>query len=121
MDIKPPNFILVAGQMKIIDFGCAEEISSEKTSVLCKLSKGTEGYMASECSTPVKGKYFEYSFGTDSFALGVVLIFLLSKVDELQHHNMNLSKYFDTIISNTMQENQFRRKTPREILEGLRE
>jgi len=77
--------------------------------------------MASECSTPVKGKYFEYSFGTDSFALGVVLIFLLSKVDELRHHNMNLSKYFDSIISNTRLENQFKRKAPTEILEGLRE
>ena len=48
MDIKPPNFITVCGQMKVIDLGCAEEIPEGKECVMCRMSKGTEGYMGPE-------------------------------------------------------------------------
>ena len=61
MDIKPPNFILIKGQLKVIDLGCAEEIPPGQDFVLSNSSKGTEGYMAPECFVTYKNKLFQYS------------------------------------------------------------
>ena len=37
-DLKPANFVIVEGQLKLIDFGIASKIQSDKTSVLKVLS-----------------------------------------------------------------------------------
>ena len=61
MDIKPPNFILTKGQLKVIDLGCAEQIPQNQDFILSNSSKGTEGYMAPECFVTYKNKLFQYS------------------------------------------------------------
>ena len=47
-DLKPPNFILVAGNVKLIDFGIANSIQQDKTSVLKDIKMGTPSYMSPE-------------------------------------------------------------------------
>lgn len=120
MDIKPPNFITVCGQMKVIDLGCAEQIPEGKECVMCRMSKGTEGYMGPECTKPIEGKYFQYSLKTDSYSLGVVLTFLLSKTSKLEHQNNHLSVYLKSVVKTIMNDDQFLRKSAKEMYDYLR-
>ena len=73
MDIKPPNFILIKGQLKVIDLGCAEEIPPGQDFVLSNSSKGTEGYMAPECFVTYKNKLFQYSTRYQKYSLLIYL------------------------------------------------
>ena len=61
MDIKPPNFVFVRGELKVIDLGCAELVAAGCGHVLSTASKGTEGYMAPECFTLTQDRRFVYS------------------------------------------------------------
>ena len=47
-DIKPGNFLLVAGELKIIDFGMAMELNHGQDYVLRKFMGGTKDYMSPE-------------------------------------------------------------------------
>ena len=48
-DLKPANFIVMNGcALKLIDFGIADKIENEKTSIERDLEKGTPNYMAPE-------------------------------------------------------------------------
>jgi serine/threonine-protein kinase TTK/MPS1 len=47
-DLKPVNFIIVAGKLKLIDFGIANAIESDHTSVFKDNQIGTINYMAPE-------------------------------------------------------------------------
>ncbi|GMT09173.1 hypothetical protein PFISCL1PPCAC_470, partial [Pristionchus fissidentatus] len=48
MDLKPANFLLVSGNLKLIDFGIASSIPSNKTSVIKDTQMGTLSYMSPE-------------------------------------------------------------------------
>lgn len=47
-DLKPANFLLVAGALKLIDFGIANAVPSHKTSVTKDYQMGTPNYMSPE-------------------------------------------------------------------------
>ncbi|KAL8595122.1 hypothetical protein ACOMHN_019160 [Nucella lapillus] len=47
-DLKPANFMLVAGTLKLIDFGIANALQQDKTSVLKDSRVGTPSYMSPE-------------------------------------------------------------------------
>ena len=47
-DLKPANFLLVAGKLKLIDFGIANAIQQDKTSVVRENQVGTLNYMSPE-------------------------------------------------------------------------
>lgn len=47
-DLKPANFLLVAGNLKLIDFGIANALQQDKTSVLKDSRVGTPSYMSPE-------------------------------------------------------------------------
>ena len=47
-DLKPANFILVAGTLKLIDFGIASSVQSDKTSVFKESQMGTFNFMSPE-------------------------------------------------------------------------
>ena len=47
-DLKPANFVLVAGQLKLIDFGIARSIQTDRTSVTIGDVAGTLNYMSPE-------------------------------------------------------------------------
>ena len=47
-DLKPENFVCIHGRLKLIDFGIANRISDEHTSVERNLRCGTINYMSPE-------------------------------------------------------------------------
>ncbi|VDN40697.1 unnamed protein product [Gongylonema pulchrum] len=60
-DLKPANFLLVGGNLKLIDFGIASAIPSNRTSVMKDTQMGTLSYMPPEainssCVTTENGK-----------------------------------------------------------------
>ena len=47
-DLKPANFLFVEGALKLIDFGIANAIQGDKTSVVRESQVGTLNYMSPE-------------------------------------------------------------------------
>lgn len=47
-DLKPANFLFVRGNLKLIDFGIAQTIAPENTSVLRESEVGTLNYISPE-------------------------------------------------------------------------
>lgn len=56
-DLKPANFLLVCGRLKLIDFGIASSISSDATSVERAQAAGTYSYISPEALTAGAGGY----------------------------------------------------------------
>lgn len=69
-DLKPGNFVLVNGQLKVIDFGIAKRISSDTTNISRETSVGTLSYMAPEA---VKQGHHKIGRQSDVWSLGVIL------------------------------------------------
>lgn len=78
-DIKPANFLLVSGDLKIIDFGMASELSPGKDHVLKFFSAGTKDFMSPEVlAGAIKNDEGEKSavkltVKVDVWALGIIL------------------------------------------------
>ena len=47
-DLKPENFVCIGARLKLIDFGIANRIEAEKTSIERDMRCGTINYMAPE-------------------------------------------------------------------------
>ena len=47
-DLKPSNFLLIKGKLKLIDFGIAKAIQQDKTSIITDCQVGTLNYMSPE-------------------------------------------------------------------------
>ena len=47
-DLKPENFVCIGARLKLIDFGIANRIETEKTSIERDMRCGTINYMAPE-------------------------------------------------------------------------
>lgn len=54
-DLKPANFIVAGGVVKLIDFGIAKAIQSDRTSVTCDQIVGTFSYMSPEAINDLNG------------------------------------------------------------------
>ncbi|KAK9804601.1 hypothetical protein WJX73_006405 [Symbiochloris irregularis] len=77
-DLKPANFLVVEGQLKLIDFGIAKAIAGDTTSIARDAQVGTLNYMAPEAiqggkghsrdSTPIK-----LGRPSDIWSLGCIL------------------------------------------------
>ncbi|XP_072935341.1 dual specificity protein kinase Ttk [Epargyreus clarus] len=82
-DLKPANFLLVCGRLKLIDFGIASAISGDATSVVRAQAAGTYSYISPEAlmggaggggaladsgTAPIK-----ISFRSDVWSLGCIL------------------------------------------------
>lgn len=86
-DLKPVNFITVAGKLKLIDFGIANAIDSDHTSVVKDNQIGTISYMAPEAlqsradldsssfsGRPASGKpMIKFNCKADIWSLGCIL------------------------------------------------
>ena len=76
--MKPANFLLVAGRLKLIDFGIASAVMSDKTSVMIDNQMGTFNFMSPESiqdlNPPQSGKLsIKISFKSDVWSLGCIL------------------------------------------------
>ncbi|KAI6243101.1 Dual specificity protein kinase TTK-like protein [Aphelenchoides fujianensis] len=73
-DLKPANFVLVDGSIKLIDFGLAAQIADGEQSVCLKQMQGTYPYVSPEAVTRLPGgKGYEISLKSDVWSLGCIL------------------------------------------------
>eukprot|EP00932_Pfiesteria_piscicida_P004280 SRR837773.14185.p1 GENE.SRR837773.14185~~SRR837773.14185.p1 ORF type:complete len:877 (-),score=140.78 SRR837773.14185:197-2509(-) len=71
-DLKPANFLMVNGRVKIIDFGIAKKISCDTTNIQRENSVGTLSYMAPEAVKQGK-EGVKLGRASDIWALGIIL------------------------------------------------
>lgn len=76
-DLKPANFILVGGIVKLIDFGIAKTIQPDKTSITCDQIVGTFSYMSPEAITDLNGGVDLYTNSKPNIKVLVILIFVM--------------------------------------------
>lgn len=69
-DLKPGNFLLVNGRLKVIDFGIAKKISNDTTNISRDASVGTLSYMPPEA---VKQGQLKLGRASDIWSLGIIL------------------------------------------------
>ncbi|KAI0086577.1 kinase-like domain-containing protein [Irpex rosettiformis] len=76
-DLKPANFVLVKGQLKLIDFGIANAIANDTTNVHRDHQVGTVNYMSPETIENPDGRVSERHFkvgrASDVWSLGCIL------------------------------------------------
>ncbi|KAI9812106.1 MAG: Dual-specificity kinase, spindle pole body (SPB) duplication and spindle checkpoint function [Thelocarpon impressellum] len=81
-DLKPANFLLVKGRLKLIDFGIANAISDDTVNVAKDLAVGTPNYMSPETMLDVNahrgqpsaaGKMIKVGKPSDVWSLGCIL------------------------------------------------
>lgn len=81
-DLKPANFLLVRGRLKLIDFGIASNLNSDMTSVVKNSTIGTLNYISPEAlmdvnsgnnDSPDHNVKYKISFKSDVWSLGCIL------------------------------------------------
>ncbi|KAI8896200.1 kinase-like domain-containing protein [Globomyces pollinis-pini] len=77
-DLKPANFLLVEGCLKLIDFGIAKAIPNDTTNIQRDHQTGTINYMAPEAINYVeiqgtKQNYLKQGRSSDVWSLGCIL------------------------------------------------
>lgn len=80
-DLKPANFLLVRGRLKLIDFGIASAVQNDMTSVYKDVQTGTYNYISPEalqvtCNNNQNG-IIRISYKSDIWSLGCILYNLL--------------------------------------------
>ncbi|QHO29986.1 hypothetical protein HN51_018418 [Arachis hypogaea] len=76
-DLKPANFLLVRGSLKLIDFGIAKAIMSDTTNIQRESQVGTLSYMSPEAfmcnETDANGNVIKCGRPSDIWSLGCIL------------------------------------------------
>ncbi|CAM8914282.1 unnamed protein product [Rhodiola kirilowii] len=76
-DLKPANFLLVRGSLKLIDFGIAKAIMSDTTNIQRDSQVGTLSYMSPEAfmcnETDADGNIIKCGRSSDIWSLGCIL------------------------------------------------
>ncbi|KAF4577158.1 Dual-specificity kinase, spindle pole body (SPB) duplication and spindle checkpoint function [Pleurotus pulmonarius] len=73
-DLKPANFVLVKGQLKLIDFGIANAIANDTTNVQRDATVGTVNYMSPEAiELPDGMRRLKVGRPSDIWSLGCIL------------------------------------------------
>ncbi|KAG0065825.1 Dual-specificity kinase, spindle pole body (SPB) duplication and spindle checkpoint function [Linnemannia elongata] len=74
-DLKPANFLLVEGSLKLIDFGIANAIANDTTNIHREGQLGTANYMSPEAilSNPQAGGCRKLGKPSDVWSLGCIL------------------------------------------------
>ena len=78
-DLKPANFLIVKGQIKLIDFGIASSVSDDKTHVTKNNLMGTFNFMSpeaiSDLRTEANSPTVKIGFKSDVWSLGNFFFF----------------------------------------------
>ena len=73
-DLKPANFVVVRGQLKLIDFGIANAIANDTTNIHRESHVGTVNYMSPEAIELQEGvRRFKVGRASDIWSLGCIL------------------------------------------------
>ncbi|XP_078045508.1 dual specificity protein kinase monopolar spindle 1 [Augochlora pura] len=84
-DLKPANFLLVKGRLKLIDFGIASNMNADMTSVVKNCPIGTLNYISPEALMDIGGNSdsatqnvkYKITFKSDVWSLGCILYSLV--------------------------------------------
>ena len=72
-DLKPANFMLVSGSLKLIDFGIARAIGNDTTNIHRDYQTGTINYMSPETLNITPNHEFKLGRASDVWSLGCIL------------------------------------------------
>ncbi|ODQ52266.1 Pkinase-domain-containing protein [Saitoella complicata NRRL Y-17804] len=72
-DLKPANFLLVEGQLKLIDFGIAKAIGNDTTNIHRDSQIGTVNYMSPEAISDPQERLLKLGRPSDVWSLGCIL------------------------------------------------
>lgn len=84
-DLKPANFLLANGRLKLIDFGIAKRIANETTNVMRDTPQGTISYMAPEALMPSGDRGLKMGRASDIWSLGIILYQVVYKRSPFAH------------------------------------
>ncbi|KAJ2577119.1 Dual-specificity kinase, spindle pole body (SPB) duplication and spindle checkpoint function, partial [Coemansia sp. RSA 1836] len=76
-DLKPANYLLVRGSLKLIDFGIAKSIGNDTTNIHRENQVGTVNYMSPEAiketNTEAGARLMKLGRASDIWSLGIIL------------------------------------------------
>ena len=78
-DLKPANFLIVKGMLKIIDFGIASKVEDDRTHVTENNMMGTFNFMSPEAFVTSEGAGSKIGSKADVWSLGCILYHMVYK------------------------------------------
>ncbi|XP_035214279.1 dual specificity protein kinase Ttk-like [Stegodyphus dumicola] len=96
-DLKPANFLLVAGNLKLIDFGIAASVPDDMTSTFRDTQVGTLNFISPEAITQLqpsnsKQMCFKVGVKSDVWSLGCILYYLVYNVPPFHNFKTLMQK-----------------------------